>query len=213
MATLTLTTQTHKDRSAVVRSSRLLKPVVSKESVNLTAGRQGDEDLSLAQTCDIDALYNKYAHRSLAFLGSRGLNNADSEDVLQQAWLKIYKSLQKKQFEGNFRSWLFQILRNAAIDHQRKRKPESYDPTFGQDTFSTDSPPDAGLIESEYQADLKDCMDRLDDESKRLLKMRLSGEDYSAIASALSINVQRAHRLFFDVKASMKQCLSSKGAV
>lgn len=213
MATLTLTTKPPANRPAVARPGRVSKSVVSKQSANSTLERPSVEDLSLAQACDIDALYNKYAHRSLAFLDSRGLNNADAEDVLQQAWIRIYKSLQSKPFEGNFRAWLFQILRNAAIDCQRKKKPESFDPALAQDTFSTDSPPDAALIESEYQADLKDCMNRLDDESKRLLTMRLGGEDYSSIAAAMSINVQRAHRLFFDVKTSMTKCLSSKGAV
>lgn len=215
MATLTLPipTQPYSNRSAVAGSGLFFKAVVSKQSANTEIESTNAEDLELARSCDIDALYNKYAHRSLAFLTSRGLRSADAEDELQQAWMRVYKSLQSKPFEGNFRPWLFQILRNAAIDCQRKRKPETFDATLAQDTFQTDSPPDAALIESEYQADLKDCMSRLGDESRRLLTMRLGGEDYTSIAAALSINVQRAHRLFFDVKAAMTKCLTSKGAI
>ena len=213
MTTICLPISSPTSRTARSRPRPSLKIVVSKHSVKSTSLESSDQDLQWARSGDIDALYRKYSHRSLAFLNSRGLKNADAEDVLQQAWIRIYKSLQSKPFEGNFRPWLFQILRNAAIDCQRKKKPESFDPTMAEDTFSIDSPPDAALIESEYQSDLQDCMSRLDGDSQRMLKMRLGGESYDAIATALTINVQRAHRMFFDVKNSMTQCLSGKGAV
>ena len=213
MTTICLPIQALTNRLAPSRPSRPIELVVSKHPLNSTHPESSDEDLQLARSCNIDALYKKYSHRSLAFLISRGLKNADAEDVLQQAWIRIYKSLQSKPFEGNFRPWLFQILRNAAIDCQRKKKPESFDPTMAEETFSTDSPPDAALIESEYQSDLQDCMSQLDEDSQRMLKMRLGGEGYDAIATALGINVQRAHRVFFNVKNAMTQCLSGKGAV
>ena len=213
MTTTCLPVSALTNRSARLWPSRLFKLVVSKQSVNSTLDGSSDEDLRWAKSCNVDALYRKYSHRSLAFLNSRGLKNADAEDVLQQAWIRIYKSLQSKPFEGNFRPWLFQILRNAAIDCQRKKKPESFDPTMAEETFSTNSPPDAALIESEYQSDLQSCISQLDEDSQRMLKMRLGGESYAAIATALTINVQRAHRMFFDVKNAMTQCLNGKGAL
>lgn len=213
MATIQLSIPAPCKRSAPSQRDRSRKLVVTKQSANSDASGSSDEDLQWAQSCDVEALYNKYSHRALAFLSSRGLTNADAEDVMHQVWIRIYKSLQEKRFEGNFRPWLFQILRNGAIDNHRKKKPESFDPALAQDTFFTDNPPDAALIEAEYQAHLKNCMERLNNDAKTILKMRLGGEDYAAIAATLAINVPRAHRMFFDVKKAMTQCLSSKGTV
>jgi RNA polymerase sigma factor (sigma-70 family) len=172
---------------------------------------QPDEDLRLAQAADIESLYRKYAKRCLAFLASLNVKGADAEDVNHQAWLRVCKTLESKTFEGNFRAWLFQILRNAAIDQFRKKKPELLDPVTAEQSLANDDSPDAGLIEAEYQSQIKKCIDLLAPASKTLMQLRLAGQDYNLIANKLGIDVTKAHRLFFDVKQSMANCLNRRG--
>ena len=50
-------------------------------------------------------------------------DRAASEDLVQDVFMRILKYRAGFQSEGRFAVWMFQIARNAHVDHLRKRKP------------------------------------------------------------------------------------------
>lgn len=46
----------------------------------------------------------------------------DADDVTQEAFLKAWKNLKRYRSEQSFKTWLFSIARNTAIDWLRKKK-------------------------------------------------------------------------------------------
>ncbi len=48
--------------------------------------------------------------------------DSEADDVVQEAFVKIWKNLKKFNPEKGFRTWAFSITRNTAIDYLRKRK-------------------------------------------------------------------------------------------
>lgn len=44
----------------------------------------------------------------------------ESRDVVQEAFVRVYKSLDRFDFSRNFYTWLYRIVTNLAIDHLRK---------------------------------------------------------------------------------------------
>lgn len=46
----------------------------------------------------------------------------EAEDVLQESFLEIFKSIKKFKGQGSFRGWLRRIVVTTAIDHIRKQK-------------------------------------------------------------------------------------------
>ncbi len=51
-------------------------------------------------------------------------SSVDPEDVLQEAFLKAYKNLNRFKGNSTMYTWLYSIARNIAIDEFRKRKYE-----------------------------------------------------------------------------------------
>lgn len=49
-------------------------------------------------------------------------NTSDADDVTQEAFLKAWKYIKKYNAEFSFKTWLFSIARNSAVDLMRKRK-------------------------------------------------------------------------------------------
>jgi len=47
----------------------------------------------------------------------------DVEDVEQETWLKVYRSLGSFKGESSFGTWLSKVARNKCYDHLRKKKP------------------------------------------------------------------------------------------
>jgi RNA polymerase sigma-70 factor (ECF subfamily) len=50
----------------------------------------------------------------------------DAEDITQEAFVKAWKSFSKYRPEQSFRSWMFAIARNTAIDTMRKRRETTF---------------------------------------------------------------------------------------
>jgi RNA polymerase sigma-70 factor (ECF subfamily) len=62
-----------------------------------------------------------------------------AEDLTQETFVKVLNALDQYRPEYKFSSWIFKIANNAAIDHLRRREPE---------TLSIDGGPDAVTAES-----------------------------------------------------------------
>src|SRR4029077_11075259 len=48
-----------------------------------------------------------------------------SEDLVQEVFFRILKYRHSYRPETAFRAWMYQIARNARVDHLRKRRPEA----------------------------------------------------------------------------------------
>ena len=53
----------------------------------------------------------------------------DAQDVYQEAFLRVYKNLDKFRFDCSFHTWLYRIVTNLCLDHMRKRKVRKEEPT------------------------------------------------------------------------------------
>lgn len=90
-------------------------------------------------------------------------NHYDAEDIAQDVFIKVYRSLDGFRQDAQLTSWLYRITMNACIDHRRRRAPGAA-AASGEDAEQTllntpEEAPDAearayagelgGLLESE----------------------------------------------------------------
>jgi DNA-directed RNA polymerase specialized sigma24 family protein len=67
-------------------------------------------------------LYRRHAPLLLAFIAAR-VPAADRDDMHQEVWRRVWQKL-PNHFDGrNTRAWLYEIARNALIDHNRLQEP------------------------------------------------------------------------------------------
>ena len=169
-----------------------------------------NEDVALARNQDVDALFHRYQQRTLAFIASLGIRGADAEDVQQKAWMRVVEALRAKPFEGHFRGWLFQIVRNTAIDMMRKKRPDPISTEIAEATIASNDTPEQPMIDREYKSAVSSCVDALDVEQREIVRGRLAGESYDTISNRLKISTPRAHRIFFDAKNALRACLQGR---
>jgi RNA polymerase sigma-70 factor (ECF subfamily) len=67
-------------------------------------------------------LFEWFGGRTLGYL--RGLLGEASDDVQQEVWLTVYRSISGLSNPRAFRTWLFRTTRHRAIDFLRKQKRE-----------------------------------------------------------------------------------------
>jgi RNA polymerase sigma-70 factor (ECF subfamily) len=73
---------------------------------------------------DFERLVDRYQQRVLnhvlGVLGPEG--SREAEDVCQDVFVRLHSHLPTFRFESRFGTWLFRMVRNAALDHRRRMK-------------------------------------------------------------------------------------------
>ena len=67
-------------------------------------------------------LWQDYHDRLLGFIRGRVESTEIAEDILQDVFIKIQRGLASLQDNERMESWVYQIVRNAIVDHYRSRR-------------------------------------------------------------------------------------------
>jgi RNA polymerase sigma-70 factor (ECF subfamily) len=70
---------------------------------------------------DITAIWNNFHQELRAFILKKTGNAADTDDLLQEIFIKIMRNKEKVGQAENLRQYLFGIVRNAVNDHFRSK--------------------------------------------------------------------------------------------
>ena len=73
-------------------------------------------------TLDTGAVFIEFHRRLRAFVSRRVRSPSDVEDVVQETFIRIHRSLGSLRSTDRISSWVFEIARNAIGDHYRHRR-------------------------------------------------------------------------------------------
>jgi RNA polymerase sigma-70 factor (ECF subfamily) len=97
-----------------------------------------------------EKVWQEYHSRLRAFIKSRISDDAATDDILQNVFLKMHTGLASLKDAAKLQSWLYQIARNAIIDYYRLQKP-----TFDIPEWLTHPEPDSG---EKVTQELSNCL-------------------------------------------------------
>lgn len=78
----------------------------------------------MPMTLETETVWREFHERLRAFVSRRVPRVADVEDILQEVFLRIHRSLSSVQKPERLPAWIFQITRNAITDHYRAARQE-----------------------------------------------------------------------------------------
>ncbi len=130
-------------------------------------------------------------------------NEQDAEEVVQETFLRAYRSLDTFEERAQFSTWLHRIAVNCALDLIRARQrhsenrvepaaeaqdEERRDPLFS--AASDDPSPDRMLMSAELSRSLRAAMARLSPTERAAFILRhFEGQSIEQIAAALKLSV------------------------
>ena len=65
-------------------------------------------------------LMRRHLHRSMTIARRMSLSGADAEDVVQEAWLRVWKNAPRWRPTAAFTTWLYRVLVNLCLDRHRR---------------------------------------------------------------------------------------------
>ena len=65
-------------------------------------------------------IINKYKNQLYATILRMTKNPQDAQDLVQDAFIKVYQNLDKYKADGSFSSWLYRVAINHCMDESQK---------------------------------------------------------------------------------------------
>lgn len=136
---------------------------------------------------------------------------AVSEDLVQEVFFRILKYRHSYKPGTAFRAWMYQIARNARVDHLRKRRPE----TSWEPEMSPAITPDDPAQEKQENALLHQALMELAEEKREVLVLsRFQDLKYEDIAKMMGCEVNtvkvRVHRALQELREIFRGLESGK---
>lgn len=166
----------------------------------MTAQSAPDTDQQLVERVQkgdkraFDLLVLKYQHKIFSIIGRYVRDQAEVQDVAQEAFIKAYRALAKFRGESAFYTWLYRIAINTAKNHlvSRSRRPPASDVDMedaeyysGADLLKDVDTPETSLMCDEIQREVDAAIRELPEDLRSAVTLRemegLSYEDIAAI--------------------------------
>jgi RNA polymerase sigma-70 factor (ECF subfamily) len=129
----------------------------------------------------------------LRYAGSFGLGIEESEDIVQEAFLALYRHLSLSRDGTSLVGWLFRVVHNLALKHRRTmgRRPvhHSWDDPLVRPQVDPAPNPELQVVHGERRRRLRAVVAALPDRERRCLVLRSEGLTYREIATALSLSL------------------------
>jgi len=184
---------------------------------------QDDNDQQLVERVQkgdkgaFDLLVRKYQHRVLKLVGRFVSDQAEAEDVAQEAFLKAYRALPAFRGDSAFYTWLYRIAINTAkntlVSSRRRpvdfnldlQDPEQHD---RQGLLKDPDTPEGVLLTDEIRGVVERALEQLPDDLRTAIVLReLEGLSYEEIAEAMDCPVGTVRSRIFRAREAIDKKL------
>jgi RNA polymerase sigma-70 factor, ECF subfamily len=199
---------------------------VNRTGSRASDGREPVDDRDLADAArrgDREAfrtLFERYHRRAYGLAFGVLRHSDDALDVVQDAFIKAHKHLDKFEGTSSFYTWLYRIVMNLAIDHLRKHRrarPVELDESRLPDEAGLDEGllptllggnPGRALMDKQIRARIDEALGELSDNHRAVLVMReLEGLTYEEMAKAMGCSKGTIMSRLFHARKNMQKRL------
>jgi RNA polymerase sigma-70 factor (ECF subfamily) len=170
-----------------------------------------------------DVLFDKHYSvvARFVFQLSAELSHEDTEEICQETFLSVVRSLGSFQRKSSFQTWLLRIAANKAMDYRQRMQAAkrggnaihiSLDAAHDSDQPPIDPPssrpgPDALALSAETCQLVRQSLDRLGETCREIIELRYYGDlSYEEIATELRLNPKT-------VSSRLSKCLDQLGLI
>jgi len=145
-----------------------------------------------------------------AYLGTRGLDSIQSEDVIQEVFLRLVRQAVKGTGQ-NTRAWAFRVAHNLSMDHhrlERRRLRVSEDrthPIILHERVDPSPNPEEKMLLIERINQFRAAFGQLTPKQRNCVLLRARGLRYREIAVELGVSVQRVGELMQRAISSLEE--------
>lgn len=161
-------------------------------------------------------LERRYQKKLFTYLYHLVGNREETEDILQNVFIKTYNNIQRFDTQRKFSSWIYRIAHNEAINFLKKRNKRRFisweDIVASKDKLETSSEektPVEKWISKEVRAEVQGALDKLPRKYREVLVLRyFLDKSYGDIGEILKKPVNTVGTLISRAKKKLLQVIN-----
>lgn len=168
------------------------------------------DDRDLVEACRrgesqaMELLYHRYKRRVFGLV-TRIVGTSDSEEVVQEVFVRIYRGLAKFRGDAQLSTWIYRLAVNASLSFvsKRKRRPECEE---WQEQVPAEAPP---LHDPALSRRLEDALQKLPPGYRAVLVLHdVQGQSHEQCAEILGCRVGTSKSQLHKARARMRELLA-----
>lgn len=163
-------------------------------------------------------LMGRYENSLYGLIFKMVRNHEETQDLVQEAFIKSYKALDSFNKQYSFSTWLFKIASNNCIDHLRKRRLkttsidapiQTEDGSLSQDLPDDSFNPEKDSLRNELFSSVNSIIDDLPEKYKVVINLRhKEDKSYDEIAVVLDIPIGTVKARIFRAREILKKSIT-----
>ena len=153
-------------------------------------------------------LFERYYGRLCQYVYSLLMDKSDTEDIVQELFLNIWKNRERIEIKENVGGYLYKMAKHLALNHLRSKVYlNNLAETPAQLSY------DADRVESEeIRIALYSCIDHLPGRCKEVLLLhRIKGLKQKEISEKLDVSIKTIKNQIWISLQKLRRCLELKG--
>lgn len=157
----------------------------------------------------IKQLYEKHSQDIYKYLLHLTHDPTQSEDLLQETFVKAISSIGRFKGNSSIKTWLFGIARNLWLQGLRgERHTLEYNDLleiYVADNIEND------FIKRQIITRVYELLSQKDDRTQKVVNMRIEGFSYTEISEAIGISENSARVIYFRTKKWIESVIKEEG--
>jgi RNA polymerase sigma-70 factor (ECF subfamily) len=148
-------------------------------------------------------LYQRFNGKMMAVCRRFAGDLAEAEDMLQEAFIKVFTNIEQYRFEGSLEGWIRRIVVHSALEVLRKRLIRFSDIDGEAETLSS---PDTDAFDALSAAELMKLICDLPDGYRVVFNLYVvEGYDHNEIANLLNISASTSRSQLLKARRALQE--------
>ena len=159
----------------------------------------------------LEELFSKYYKDVYSYLYSLSRDASLSEDLAQEVFLEVVKSIAAFRGESDIKTWLFSIARHKWYSLLRKINRQTKTEDLSEFIESSQKTPEERYQDEEVVGRIYALLDQEPERTRCIVAMRLDGYSFYEIGMKYGISENSARVIDFRAKTKIRQILKKEG--
>lgn len=156
-------------------------------------------------------LYEAYYGPMMGLCLRYASNNEEAEDILHEAFIKVFKSINNYKPGTSLTSWIRRIVVNTAIDQYRKRKRRRTEDIDNAYDIGSDNP---GAVSIATEKEILKCVQCLTPTYRNVFNLYvMEGYSHREVGERLGISESTSRSNLVKARSKLRDMLKEKGII
>lgn len=157
-------------------------------------------------------IIDKYKNQLYATILRMTRNPQDAQDLVQDAFIKVYRNLDKYDANGSFSGWLYRVAINHCMDEFRKNRYSTVQVEIDETKVVNHEHPEVVFLKKEKRRQLERLIATLPEDERLIILLRYVNEiSYEEIGEVMDVPLSTVRNKLHRAKKKMRETVKREG--